>query len=114
MANWAWPHTPSSNLARLLLCDGEPADGGVEAGFVPPDTAAPLQIVWTFWRPWGFDARLYEWQGETTFERGRTDALIYRPTGRRLTADEIPPAVAEAADLWADGAELIQRLAARL
>jgi hypothetical protein len=111
MANWAWPHTPSSNLARILLVGG-PFDGE-QAGFVPPDTAPPVQVVWSGWCPHGFDAWLYEWRGETTFDAGRTDALIFRPTGRRIGADEIPPAVATAADLWADAADLIQSITAR-
>jgi len=111
MANWAWPHTPSSNLARILLTGG-PADGE-QAGFVPPDTSPPIQVVWSTWMPWGFDACLYEWHGDTTFDHGRTDALIFRFTGRRIAAAEIPPAIADAADLWADGVDLIQRLTAR-
>lgn len=95
MANWAWPHTPSSNLARMLLSGG-PFDGE-EAGFVPPDTGAPVQIVWSAWMPWGFTAYLYEWHGERTMDRGRTDALVFTCTGRRLAPDEIPPVVAEGA-----------------
>ncbi len=112
MANWAWPHTPASNLARMLLVGG-PFDGEA-AAFVPPDTAAPAQIVWSGWMPWGFDAWLYEWHGEKTMDRGRTDALVYRMTGRRLTADEIPPLMAEDAETWADGADLLVRFVATL
>lgn len=109
MANWAWSHTPSSRLARLMLVGG-PFDGH-PAGFVPADLAAPVQIVWSGWMPWGFDAWLYEWHGEGRIDRGRTDALVYRATGRRLTADEIPPVLAADSDLWADGAMLLQRIA---
>lgn len=105
MANWAWPHTPSDRLARILLAGG-PFDGE-QPGFVPPDTPAPVQIVWSGWAPWGFDAWLYEWHGETTTDRGRTDALIFRPTGRRLGPDEIPTLMADMADLWAKGAQMI-------
>ena len=100
MANWAWPHTPSSRLARLLLVGG-PFDGE-EAAFAPADTQVPAQIVWSGWLPWGFDAWKYEWHGETRTDLGRTDALVYRFTGKRLPADLVPPVIAEAADLWAD------------
>ena len=109
MANWAWPHTPASNLARLILRGG-PFDG--EAGvFVPPDTPAPVQLVWAGWLPGvGFQAWLYEWKGETVIDQGRTDALVYRPSGRRVPADEIPPVVADAAYQWADAANLAMGL----
>lgn len=100
MANWAWPHTPSSRLARLMLTGG-PFDGH-PAGFVPADLAPPVQIVWAGWMPWGFDAWLYEWRGEGRFDRGRTDALVFHATGRRLAADEIPPLIAETAAWLAD------------
>lgn len=105
MANWAWPHTPPDNMARILLRGG-PFDGE-EAGFVPPDIAAPVQVAWGGWMPWGFDAWIYEWNGECTTDRGRTDALIYRPSGRRLRPDEVPPAIGELTETWADGADLI-------
>lgn len=108
MANWAWPHTPSSNIARLTLAGG-PFDGE-EAAFVPPDTSPPVQIVWSGWSPQGFTAWLYEWHGETTTDRGRTAALVYRPTGRRLGPDEIPPLIAEDVEMWADSADLIARV----
>lgn len=102
MANWAWPHTPASYCARVVLAGG-PFDSE-EPFFLPPDVSAPVQIVWSGWFPWGFDAWLYEWHGETTMDRGRTEALIYRATGRRLNADEVPPLIAEDTDLWADTA----------
>jgi hypothetical protein len=116
MANWAWPHTPSDNQARIVLRGG-PFDGEA-AAFVPPDTTAPVQIVWSGWFPWGFSAYLYEWRGETVTDRGRTDALVFRPPifqdeylrairGRRVPAEEIPPLMAEAADEWAEGADLL-------
>lgn len=115
MANWAWPHTPNSSMARILLSGG-PFDGE-QVGFLPPDTANPAQIVWTGWFPWGFTAYLYEWRGETSMDRGRTNALIYRPViswrddqpheGRRITPEEIPPAVGDNAEVWADGAAMI-------
>lgn len=108
MANWAWPHTPASNMARILLTGGP--FNGEEAGFVPPDTAAPVQVVWGGWMPWGFDAWLYEWRGDRTMDRGRTDALLFRPSGRRLSPDEIPPIMAEYAEVWADGADMIARV----
>lgn len=106
MANWAWPHTPASNWARAVLTGG-PFDGE-EAAFLPPDTSAPVQIVWSGWGPHGFTAWLYEWHGDVTTDRGRTDALVYRPTGRRLAPDEIPPIIGETAEVWADGADLIR------
>lgn len=87
-------------MARILLTGG-PFDGE-QAFFVPPDIGTPAQIVWSGWFPWGFDAWLYEWLGETTMDRGRTGALIYRPTGRHLAAAEIPPLIAEDTELWAD------------
>ena len=103
MANFAWPHTPASYLARLLLADGPFA--GDEPAFVPPDTGAPVQIVWSGWIPGvGFTACLYEWHGETTTDQGRTDALVFRDSGRRLTPDDIPPVIAEDTELWADTA----------
>lgn len=105
MANWAWPHTPASNCARLVLAGG-PFDGE-QVAFLPPDLAAPAQIVWSSWSPYGFTAWLYEWHGEKTMDRGRTDALIYRPTGRRLAAEEIPPLIAEDTEVWADTAAMI-------
>lgn len=105
MANWAWPHTPSSICARLLLLGG-PFDGE-EVAFLPPDLAAPAQIVWSGWSPQGFTAWLYEWHGEKAMDRGRTDALVYRATGRRLAAEEIPPLIADDAEMWADGAAMI-------
>lgn len=108
MANWAWPHTPSSRLARLLLVGG-PFDGE-EAGFVPPDHEAPVQVVWSGWQPGvGFTAWLYEWRGDVTADRGRTDALVFRATDRQLAADELPPLIAETADVWADGVALLMR-----
>lgn len=106
MANWTWPHTPANNFARIRLVGG-PFDGE-DAGWVPPDFAAPVQIVWAGWMPWGLDAWLYEWHGETTKEWGRTDALICRATGRRLSADEIPPVMADLADTWAAATFLIE------
>ena len=106
MANWAWPHTPASNWARIRLVGG-PFDGQ-DAGFVPPDVLSPVQVVWSGWMPWGLDAWLYEWHGEVTTDRGRANALVFRATGRRLGADEIPPLIAEQAEVWADGADLIQ------
>jgi len=118
MANWAWPHTPNSSYARLRLAGG-PFDGE-DAGFLPPDFAAPVQIVWGGWFPWGFSAYLYEWRGqEVALDRGRTSALIYRPIirqaddlrvvrGRRLAPEQIPPVMAESAEVWADGADLIR------
>lgn len=113
MANWAWPHTPNSSMARVILRGG-PFDGE-QIGFLPPDTANPAQIVWTGWFPWGFTAYLYEWRGKVQMDRGRTDALIYEiPTwqadnmrvgrGRRIAPDEIPPVIEEAAELWSDTA----------
>lgn len=102
MANFAWPHTPASYCARLVLAGG-PFDGE-EAEFLPPNHHAPAQIVWSGWSAQGFTAWLYEWHGERTMDRGRTDALVYRPTGRRLAPDEIPPALAEDVEIWADNA----------
>jgi hypothetical protein len=113
MANWAWPHTPASNWARLIL-HGGPFDGE-QIAFLPPSVAAPAQVVWGGWFPWGFSAYLYEWRGEKTMDRGRTDTLIYRPPirqdehlrthrGRRFGPDEVPPIMAASADLWAEGA----------
>ena len=94
-------------LSRLLLVGG-PFDGHEAAG-LPPDTGAPVQIVWSGWTPQGFDAWLYEWHGETTTSGAFVEALIYRPTGRRLTADEIPPVMAELAEIWVDGALMLMR-----
>lgn len=105
MANFAWPHTPASYCARVVLVGG-PFDGE-EVAFLPPDLAAPAQIVWSGWFPQGFTAWLYEWHGETTLDRGRVDALVYRPTGRCLPPEEMPPLVAEAAEVWADSADMI-------
>jgi len=116
MANFAWPHTPNGSMARIILRGG-PFDGE-QVGFLPPDTAAPAQIIWSGWFPWGFDAYLYEWRGETEMDRGRTSALILRPPirqdehlrvyrGRRVPVEDIPSGVGDHADLWADGAAMI-------
>lgn len=104
MASWGWPHTPASYCARLLLRGG-PFDGE-EVAFLPPDQPAPAQIVWSGWVG-GFTACLYEWRGEKALDRGRVAALIYRPTGRRLAAQEIPPVMAEQVKVWADAADSI-------
>jgi hypothetical protein len=92
-------------MARVMLTGG-PFDGE-EAFQLPPDTAAPAQIVWSGWSPQGFTAWLYEWHGETTTTGAYVEALVYRPTGRRLAPDEIPYAVLEAAEMWVDGADLM-------
>lgn len=105
MANWAWPHTPSSNYARLRLYGGP--FHGEEVAFLPPDLAAPAQIVWSGWSPQGFTAWLYEWHGTVTMDRGRTDALVYLATGRRVAVDEIPPQIEQDTEMWADGAAMI-------
>jgi len=97
-----------NGLAQLLLVGG--LFDGHEAAGLPPDTGAPVQIVWSGWTPQGFIAWLYEWHGETTVTGSFVEALIYRPTGRRLTADEIPPVLAELVEVWADGADLISRV----
>jgi len=94
--------------ARLRLYGGPFA--GEEVALLPPDRAAPVQIVWSGWSREGFTAWLYEWHGQVTVHHGRTDVLVYLCTGRRLAPDEIPPLIAETADMWADGAELIARL----
>lgn len=116
MANWAWPHTPASNCARLVLSGG-PFNGD-QVAFLPPDLAAPAQIVWSGWFPWGFSAYLYEWHGETTMDRGRTDTLVYRPPitqddnlrvyrGRRIAPEEVPRLIEEDTEMWADSAAMI-------
>lgn len=94
--------------ARIRLVGG-PFDGE-DIASVPPDTGAPAQIVWSGWSPQGFTAWLYEWHGEVTQTGGYTDALIFRATGRRLTADEIPPLIADDTEVWADAADLLRRL----
>ena len=108
MANWAWPHTPASNYARLRLVGG-PFDGE-EVAYLAPDMAAPAQVVWSGWSPQGFTAWLYEWHGETATDRGRTDTLVYRTKGRRLSPKEIPPLIADDAEVWADAADLLVAL----
>jgi hypothetical protein len=92
-------------MAEAVLVGGP---GGEEiAGFIPADTAAPIQIVWTSWYPQGQAAYLYEWHGETRTVGGVTAALIYHCTGRLFTPDDIPPAIAEMAQVWNDGALLL-------
>ncbi|MET0428827.1 MAG: hypothetical protein ABW026_10050 [Microvirga sp.] len=91
--------------ARMLFWGG-PFDHE-EAALLPPDTVAPVQIVWSGWSPQGFTAWLYEWHGEVATDGGFTRCLIYRPTGRRLRPEEIPPQVADDVDLWSDGAALL-------
>jgi hypothetical protein len=101
-----WPVLPPFiRVARVLMVGG-PFDGQ-EAIRVPPDINAPAQLVWSGWFPWGFDAWLYEWHGEVTKVMGYTDALIFRPTGRHLGPEEIPPVVAEAGELWASSTAMI-------
>lgn len=87
------------DMARLLLAGGPFAE---KVFYLPPDTQPPLQIAWGGVFPWGFATYLHEWTGETVMDGGRTDALIYRCTGRRLEPEDIPPVIAEAAELWAD------------
>lgn len=108
MANRAWPHTPGSDWARVVLVGPQEhlPDDGEQVGFLPPDTAAPVQIVWSTWKPWGFTAWLYEWHGEALIDRGRTDALIYRAK-RVVPMEEFPPAIGDATDVWADAVDLI-------
>lgn len=108
MANFAWPHTPESNMARIVLVGG-PFDGEA-AAFVPPNIAAPVQVAWSGWFPWGFDAWLYEWRGERATDWGRTNSLIFRFTGRRLAPDEVPYDVGTAAETYADAADLLLML----
>lgn len=95
-------------MTRLVLTGG-PFDG-VEIAQLPPDTAAPVQVVWSGWSPQGFTAWLYEWHGEEMSVGGYTAALIYRPTGRRIPADMIPPVIADAADDWSNAALLISQV----
>lgn len=93
-------------MANLVLRDG-PFDGEL-VGIVEPDQVPPAQVVWSGWSPQGFTAWLYEWRGERTMTLlGSTYALIYRPTGRQLAADDIPPAVGEAVEMWVDSADRI-------
>jgi len=96
----------TATVALLLV--GGPFDDHFAAG-LPPDTAAPVQIVWSGWTACGFDAWLYEWHGETTTTGAFVEALIYRPTGRRLNPDEIPTVMAEAAETWVDGTLMLMR-----
>lgn len=103
MANWAWPHTPVSNFARLKLFGGPFA--GEQVAFLPPDVTAPAQIVWSGWSE-GF-GWVYEWHGTVTMDRGRTDALVYLFTGRRVPLDGMPPLIAEDAEMWAASAAMI-------
>lgn len=101
MASWSSPH----DMARLLLAGG-PFDGA-EVGFLAPDQPPPAQIAWSGWFPWGFATLIHQWHGERTMDRGLTDALIYRPE-RWLTADAIPPEVADLAERMADvGATIV-------
>lgn len=97
-----------TDRARLLL-HGGPFDGEVVAS-LPPDLAAPAQIVWSGWSPRGFTCWLYEWHGEVTMKGAHTDALVYASTGRRLTPDEVPPLIAETAEVWAAAADMIARV----
>jgi len=104
----------TTNFASVLLVGGP--FSGQRIGFLPPDTAAPAQIVWSGWLPsHGFTAYLYEWHGETRVEQGRADTIVYRRVTpcRRLTADEIPPVISDAADLWAEGAQMFARVMGR-
>lgn len=97
-------------MAHIVLVGG-PFDRE-EAFRLPPDVAAPAQIVWGGWMPWGFDAWLYEWRGErTAYEMtGPLDTLVYRATGRRLGPDEIPYDVGTAAETYVDATILLARI----
>lgn len=108
MANFAWPHTPASDWARLELRGG-PFDGET-VGFLAPDLTAPAQVAWAGWFPWGFTSYVYEWRNEVRQERGRTAALIYRSTGRRGT--DVPPVVVDEIELWLKGTDMINELGA--
>lgn len=94
--------------AQILLVGGP--FGGQRIASVPPDLPAPAQVVWSGWSPAGFTALLYEWTGEVRKEDGVTADLVYHCTGRVLTAAEIPPLIADDAEVWADGASLIVRI----
>jgi hypothetical protein len=103
LSRWLQRETQPRAMARAMLTGG-PFDGD-EAALIPPDTAAPIQIVWSGWAPWGFDAWLYEYRGE---RRGDPiDQLVFRPTGRRLAPEEIPPLIADTAELWVDSTVLV-------
>lgn len=104
MASWAWPHTPVSNWARLVLVGPY---GNIDAGFLPPDVGTPAEIAWTDWYPWGMACYVYRWRGQRLMERGRTAALLYEPAYRRVDAEDIPPVVGKDADLYADAADLL-------
>jgi hypothetical protein len=86
--------------ARIILTGG-PFPGTTDLT-LPPDIAAPIQLVWSGWTPHGFSAHIYQWYGERL-----VSALIYRSTGRTLATGDLPPALAEATELWADTAALI-------
>jgi hypothetical protein len=105
LEEWFRRNATPQRTARGMLVDG-PFDG-CEAVLIPPDTAAPAQIVWSGWGPHGFTAWLYEHRGE---RRGEDRDLVYRPTGRQLTPGEIPPVIAADAALWAHGSALLAEL----
>lgn len=102
LEEWFRRNAMPRRAVRAVLVGG-PFDGH-EAVLVPPDVAAPAQIVWSGWSPGGFTAWLYEWRGE---RRGDFLDLVYRPTGRQLTPEEIPPLIADDVELWADAATTI-------
>lgn len=106
MANWVWPHTPTSNWARMVLREGP--FHGEQAGWLPPDVQPPLELAWTGWFPWGFACYRYVLhQGEVLLDAGRVTGLIYR--FRPGLVREVPPVVAQDADLYADAAEMLLR-----
>jgi hypothetical protein len=88
-------------MASITLIGG-PFDDE-EVFLLPADTAAPAQIVWTGWFPWGFTAYLYEWRGERTNGGG----VVYRFTGRQLPADDVPYSIGQAAESWVDATLLL-------
>lgn len=91
-----------TDYVRLMLVDG-PFDGH-EVGRLLPNIAPPVQVAWAGWTADGPGAWLYEWRGERTI-----GSLLYRPL-RRLYPADIPPAIAELVEVWADGADLIARV----
>lgn len=88
-----------NDFVRLMLVGG-PFDGH-EVGRLLPGVSPPAQVAWSGWTPDGPSAWLHEWRGERTLS-----SLIYRPV-RRLYPPDIPPAIAELVEMWADSAAMI-------
>lgn len=93
-----------------LILRGGPFDG-YSAGILPPDTPAPVQIVWAgFFVGGHVEAHLYEWHGATEQDAGITVRLVYAHVRRLPQIEPIPPAVEQAIEPFAAFTQTVARI----